>query len=65
MLLAKIMDLIERRKEVSRDYPGGCGIETRQPAKRVGIRISQDARKIELSENRIEGFATPVSGQAK
>jgi len=35
-------------------------IETRQPASRVGVRISKEAKRIELAENRIDGFSTPV-----
>jgi len=35
-------------------------LETRQPASRVGVRISKDAKQIQLAENRIDGFSTPV-----
>jgi hypothetical protein len=35
-------------------------LETRQPASRVGVRISRDAKQIELAENRIDGFSAPV-----
>ena len=35
-------------------------LETRQPASRVGVRISKDARQIQLAENRIDGFSAPV-----
>jgi parallel beta-helix repeat protein len=34
--------------------------ETRGKARRIGVRISADARNIELSENRIDGLAQPV-----
>jgi hypothetical protein len=35
-------------------------LETRQPASRVGVRISKEAKQIALAENRIDGFSTPV-----
>jgi hypothetical protein len=35
-------------------------LETRQPASRVGVRISKEAKKIELAENRIDGFSAGV-----
>lgn len=35
-------------------------LETRQPAERVGVRISKDAKQIALAENRIDGFSTPI-----
>jgi len=35
-------------------------LETRGPARRVGIRISRQAARIELAGNRIEGFARAV-----
>ena len=35
-------------------------LETRQPASRVGVRISKEAKLIQLAENRIDGFSTPV-----
>ncbi|MEO8499191.1 MAG: right-handed parallel beta-helix repeat-containing protein [Planctomycetota bacterium] len=34
--------------------------ETRQPMQRTGIRIGEQAGKVELADNRIEGFATAV-----
>lgn len=34
--------------------------ETRNPAKRIGVKIESEAKNIHLSENRIEGFAQPV-----
>ena len=40
-------------------------IETRQPASRIGVRISKDAKNIELADNRIEGFSTAVLDLAK
>jgi hypothetical protein len=36
-------------------------VETRNPAKRIGIRISADTRDIELSGNRIDGVAVPIA----
>lgn len=35
--------------------------ETRQPLKRIGIKIGAQARNVQLNENRIEGFALNVS----
>lgn len=35
--------------------------ETRGAARRVGIRISEVVESLELRDNRIEGFATPIS----
>ncbi len=35
-------------------------LETRQPASRIGVRISKEAKQIALAENRIDGFSTPV-----
>jgi hypothetical protein len=35
--------------------------ETRQPLKRIGVRIGAHARTVQLDENRIEGFALNVS----
>jgi hypothetical protein len=34
--------------------------ETRQPMQRTAIRISSTAERIQLAENRIDGFATPI-----
>jgi len=34
--------------------------ETREPANRVGVRIAAGAERIELADNRIEGFAQPI-----
>ena len=34
--------------------------ETREPAKRVGIRLAAGAERIELADNRIEGFSQPI-----
>lgn len=34
--------------------------ETRAPARRIGLRLAAELRGIELTENRIEGFATPI-----
>ena len=31
-------------------------LETRQPADRIGVRISKEAKQIEVAENRIDGF---------
>src|SRR5687768_10257444 len=39
---------------------GNTLLETRQPASRVGVRISRDAKQIELADNRIDGFSAPV-----
>ena len=35
-------------------------LETRQPASRIGVRISKDAKQIALADNSINGFSTPV-----
>jgi parallel beta-helix repeat protein len=35
-------------------------IETRQPGGRIGVRISSEAKQIQLAENRIDGFSTAV-----
>jgi hypothetical protein len=35
-------------------------LEKRQPANRIGVRISKDAKQIALAENRIDGFSAPV-----
>lgn len=37
--------------------------ETRQPMKRVGIRIGSDAKNIEIADNTIEGFSTAIMDQ--
>ena len=37
--------------------------ETRQPMKRIGIRIGNEAGKVELAKNSIEGFSTAVMDQ--
>ncbi len=34
--------------------------ETRDPAKRTGVRVGPETRDVKLIENRIHGFATPV-----
>ena len=34
--------------------------ETRDPAKRIGIRIGADTKGVQLADNRIEGFAEPI-----
>ena len=39
---------------------GNTLLETRQPASRVGVRISKDAKQIELADNRIDGFSASV-----
>jgi hypothetical protein len=36
-------------------------VETRAPAKRVGIRLGAKTRDIHLAENEIQGFATDVA----
>jgi nitrous oxidase accessory protein NosD len=36
-------------------------IETRAPAKRTGIRLGAQTRDIRLADNRIQGFATPIT----
>jgi len=38
-------------------------VEARNPASRVGIRISRDAKRITLADNRIDGFSIPVDLQ--
>jgi hypothetical protein len=40
-------------------------LETRQPASRIGVRISKEAKQIALAENKIDGFATAVANLAK
>ncbi|MBI4904352.1 MAG: right-handed parallel beta-helix repeat-containing protein [Acidobacteria bacterium] len=35
-------------------------LETRLPAARVGVRISKEAKNIQLAENRIDGFSTNI-----
>jgi len=35
--------------------------ETRGPARRIGIRISAEARNVELADNTIEGFYKPIA----
>ena len=40
-------------------------LETRQPAGRIGVRISKDAKQIALAENKIDGFATSVADLTK
>ena len=35
--------------------------ETRAPLSRIGIRIGAETRDIRCAENRIEGFAIPIS----
>jgi hypothetical protein len=40
-------------------------VETRQPADRIGVRISKDAKQIQLAENRIDGFSIPILDLAK
>jgi hypothetical protein len=44
---------------------GNTLLETRQPASRIGVRISKDAKQIALAENRINGFATAVADLTK
>ncbi len=44
---------------------GNTILETRKPASRVGVRISREARQIQLDRNRIDGFETPVLNLAK
>lgn len=38
-------------------------IETRAPAKRIGIRLGKDTSENTLTDNRIEGFAIPVQDE--
>jgi hypothetical protein len=40
-------------------------VETREPARRIGVRISKDAKQIALAANRIEGFSVPVLDLAR
>jgi hypothetical protein len=40
-------------------------LETRQRASRVGVRISKEAKQIELADNRIDGFSVPVQDLGK
>ena len=35
--------------------------ETRQPLKRVGIRVGARTRHVRLIDNQVEGFAVPVA----
>jgi parallel beta-helix repeat protein len=35
-------------------------LETREPASRIGVRISKDAKQVALAENQITGFSIPV-----
>jgi parallel beta-helix repeat protein len=44
---------------------GNVLTETRQPAGRIGVRISKEAKQITLADNRIEGFSIPVVDLAK
>jgi len=37
--------------------------ETREPSKRIGVRIAKDAGKVELAENSFAGFAVEVEDQ--
>jgi hypothetical protein len=39
--------------------------ETRSPGKRVGIRIAAQVERLEMADNRIEGFATAVADSRK
>ncbi len=39
--------------------------ETRGPMSRIGILIGAETREIRCEENRIEGFATPISDLRK
>ncbi|MCC7339944.1 MAG: right-handed parallel beta-helix repeat-containing protein [Bryobacterales bacterium] len=39
---------------------GNILAETRKPASRIGVRIGKETKQIELAENRIDGFSTPV-----
>ena len=36
-------------------------VETRSPAKRIGVRLGAETRDIRLADNQITGFATPVA----
>lgn len=40
-------------------------LETRQPAKRIGVRLGESVGKVALTDNRIEGFAQPLSDLRK
>jgi parallel beta-helix repeat protein len=40
-------------------------METRQPASRIGVRISKEAKQIELVDNRTDGFAVAVMDLGK
>jgi len=40
-------------------------LETRGPASRVGIRIGEECGENTLTDNRIEGFATPIEDNRK
>lgn len=44
---------------------GNTLAETRQPASRVGVRIGKETKRIDLAENRINGFSTPVLDLSK
>ena len=44
---------------------GNTLAETRQPASRIGVRIGKETKQIELAENRINGFSTPVLDLSK
>jgi nitrous oxidase accessory protein NosD len=37
--------------------------ETRQPLKRIGVRLGAQTKDIQLSDNQIEGFAVPLADQ--
>jgi hypothetical protein len=39
--------------------------ETRQPMKRIGVRIGVRAQDVQLLQNRIEGFATDIADLRK
>lgn len=52
------IDIQGRTKDI--ELVGNDIREKRQPMKRRGIRISAEASKIELTENRIEGFAVSI-----
>jgi parallel beta-helix repeat protein len=40
-------------------------VESREPAKRIGVRIAKEAKQITLAENRVDGFSVPVLDLAK
>lgn len=44
---------------------GNTLAETRQPASRIGVRIGKETKRIELAENRIDGFSTSVLDLSK